>query len=90
MTTDDAAKELAQAAELFELAGCDPLAAADEFDRLADKMREVASALRSEAGRQRSEQDDFVFTSGFGDRVRMAVIGPDGGVKSYIDTRNGD
>ena len=53
-------------------------AAADELDRLGDKLKEKAAQLRAEQA-PRS-------TGGMGDRVQMRLVGPDGTVKQVVDT----
>lgn len=55
--------------------------AADDLDRMADKLKGLAAALRGGGGP--------LDTGGMGDRVRMAVVGPDGAVKATTDTGSG-
>lgn len=70
-------------ADLYRLlalvAAGDP-AAADEIDAMADKLRDVAAALRSRVERT----DEFV--GGTSDRVLISVVGPDGCARQKTDT----
>jgi hypothetical protein len=71
-------------AQLFQLSRTEPLKAAVEIERVANRLLAVAAQLRQqEAERTRS-------TGGGLDRVQMVVMGPDGegrmGVKQAVDT----
>lgn len=61
---------------LLLVARRDP-AAADELDRLADKLRALAARLRAAPGTRS--------IGGVGDRVRMQLRGPDGSVRHDTD-----
>jgi hypothetical protein len=60
--------------------------AADEMDEQAAELKRRAAAIREEFARPRAEPDNLVATGGTGTRVQMAVVGPDGEVKSRHDT----
>lgn len=70
--------------EILELLATDPLLAADAIDRYADQLKERAREIRELVERGRTAQADA--PGGMGDRVKMAVVGPDGGVKQTVDT----
>lgn len=48
-------------------------AAADEIDRMADRLHALATRLRANSG--------IRATGGVGDRIRMQLVGPDGKLK---------
>lgn len=59
--------------------------AADEMDRLADVLKTAAQQMR-DAYASAQQDGGFVSTSGFGDRIKINVVGPNGSIKQSIDT----
>lgn len=55
--------------------------AADEIDRLAGRLRDLANHLRQ------GNQDGTRDPGGMSDRVQMQVIGPNGEIKQQVDTQ---
>jgi hypothetical protein len=73
MTADDLKRIL------ILVATNDPTAA-DEIDRLADKLHTLATQLRA-AHATAGNDSGTRSTGGVGDRIRMQLIGPDGKLK---------
>lgn len=53
--------------------------AADEVDRLVDRLKQLSTELRAKA-------EGGMFVTGMGDRVKMNVFGPKGNVIQSVDT----
>lgn len=66
---------------IAKIAANDPTAS-DDVDRLADRLRALAERLRS----GEPVAQGIIQPSGMKDRVKMAVIGPDGVVRQETDT----
>ena len=66
--------------ELLKKIAADPLAAADELDRLAEQFHEAARILRL-TPKPAGDDEGVVSVGALSDRVRMRVVGPDGVVK---------
>lgn len=72
---DDVAQLVAALMKVRVLAETNPAAAADLLDLLADEFRDAATKMRR-------EKLDTLSRGGFGDKVEVNVIGPDGSVKA--------
>lgn len=83
MMTGDLAevtKVLDDVSDILELALADPLAAADQLDVWAEQLHAMADQLRAGAPLNSRE--------GFGDRVTVRVVGPDGRAKATGHSNN--
>lgn len=72
--------DAAAVADILETLAADPLAAAAKLEEMAREFLELAQKLRESAA------PGFRDPGGIVDRVKMAVVGPDGTVKQTTDT----
>lgn len=71
-------------ADFLEAASRGPAAAAEYLEALAGKLLAQAAALRASQPPPGTRSE-----GGTGDRVRMQVVGPDGGVKQTAEAGHG-
>ena len=70
---------------LLTLSRENPIAAADELDRLAALMHQIGEGMTRRAEQLR-QMDSFRSSGGAADRVQMQVVGPRGEIKQTVDT----
>lgn len=73
---------LVDLSNIIEMMKTDPARAADRLEDMSRRLTELASNLREIA----KNREGMRSTGGVGDRVQIALVGPDGQIKQRTDT----